>query len=120
MIDIQELEDFSEVVDLIEKSLGDTKYIVYEIERYISDKTSYRYNCILKGSLYEWLSDEINRHDCKNGCQWDEEKNEFIINGSFRDTVTLRFKKSDKFIDSYDYNLWGDFYSACKEKFLGL
>lgn len=132
IIDLSEEENFDyDVVGEIEKLFPNAEFLVCEIEHYISGKKSFTYECLLFENISEWLDDFIQRQDCKNGCQWDTETHEFTVNGScwyYRnsgnygdmDTVTVRFKQADRFIDCDDYSSFSEYYCDCKELYLGL
>lgn len=108
MIDLTEEKNFDfDVVDAILSRLPGADFIICQIEKYITDDTSFEYLYFNVDDLYENINQTIDSNDFKNGCRYDEDKNEFIIMGSLahfpdifntqyvtQDKVTMRFKKS--------------------------
>lgn len=109
MIDLTEEEncEFDVVGAILSKLPSDTDFIICQIEKYKTDKTSFEYLYFDVDDLNYHIQDTIDRNDFKNGCRYDEDKNEFLVIGSLahfpdihnteyvtQDQVTMRFKKS--------------------------
>lgn len=109
MIDLTEEEncEFDVVGAILSKLPMDTEFIICQIEKYKTDKTSFEYLYFDVDDLNYHIQDTIDRNDFKNGCRYDGDNNEFLIIGSLahfpdihnteyvtQDQVTMRFKKS--------------------------